>query len=264
MLNNSCKHFHPVKYVIYNGRCIKKEKRKHAILPLDEDLVLCLIFSPYLNMFYQNKLKNNVTFKPGCYLLIAIAGIISMSACKTGKNPEELVKDSLLADSLKKAAAGTVTTTTTKVTTIITSGKAVVNPQKKNGRGEIIVERNQSLEDAYAGMMIEMDTKGIYYRTEVKPSYPGGEKALTKFIQENIVYPPMALDNGAEGNLVVNFAVDEMGVIYTPYINGEEAGYGLDEAALKVVSKMPRWNPGQIKGRNVKSYFSLPIKFRIY
>jgi protein TonB len=37
----------------------------------------------------------------------------------------------------------------------------------------------------------------------------------------------------------------------------------LDEAATTVVSKMPRWNPGQIKGKNVKSYYNLPISFKI-
>lgn len=192
--------------------------------------------------------------------MIMMTGILSFQACKTGKNPDELQKDSLTADSLKKAeaAAGKVTTT------VITTGKAIANPAKKNGRWEIIVERNRQWEEDYARMMLEKDQLGIYYRTEVKPSYPGGEKALAKFIQENIVYPETALENGVEGEVMVGFAVDERGVIYTPVIKGDRAGFGLDEAATAVVSKMPVWNPGQIKGQNVKSYFSLPIKFRIY
>ena len=59
------------------------------------------------------------------------------------------------------------------------------------------------------------------------------------------------------------FARNENGKVYTPVVKGERTGYGLDEAATDVVSKMPRWNPGQIKGKNVKSYYSLPITFRI-
>lgn len=215
-------------------------------------------------MLYQNKVKHNVIIKTSLYLLIVTTGMLSLHACKTGKNADEQLKDSLTADSVEKAEKAAETVTTTKTTTIITTGKAVANPAKKNGRWEVIVERNRKWEEEYANMMLEKDQLGIYYRAEVKPSYPGGEKALAKFIQENIIYPEAAIENGVEGEVMVGFAVDERGVIYTPIIKGDLAGYGLDEAATNVVAKMPVWNPGQIQGRNVKSYFSLPIKFRIY
>lgn len=211
-------------------------------------------------MLYQNKFKHTVTVTTSLFLLTALVAVFSFSACSSNSNSEEeaLRKDSLIADSVAKA------TNLTKVKPLITTGKAKANPAKKNGRWEIIVERDSRWEDEYAKMMMEKDRQGIYYRTEVKPSYPGGEKALAKFIQENIVYPEAALENGVEGEVVVGFAVDERGVIYTPIIKGDLAGYGLDEAATNVVAKMPVWNPGQIRGMNVKSYFSLPIKFRIY
>ncbi len=215
-------------------------------------------------MLYQNKVKHNVIIKTSLYLLIVMTGMLSFSACKTGKNADEQLKDSLRADSLKKAEAAAKIVTSTKTTTVIITGKAVANPAKKNGRGEVIVERDRKWEEEYANMMLEKDRLGIYYRAEIKPSYPGGEKALAKFIQENIIYPEAAIENGVEGEVMVGFAVDERGVIYTPIVKGDLAGYGLDEAATNVVAKMPLWNPGQIQGRNVKSYFSLPIKFRIY
>jgi periplasmic protein TonB len=215
-------------------------------------------------MLYQNKVKHNVIIKTSLYLLIVMTGMLSLNACKTGKNADEQQKDSLTADSVAKAEAAAKAATTNKTTTVIITGKAVANPAKKNGRWEVIVERDRKWEDEYANMMLEKDRLGIYYRTEIKPSYPGGEKALAKFIQENIIYPEAAIENGVEGEVMVGFAVDERGVIYTPIIKGDLAGYGLDEAATTVVAKMPLWNPGQIQGRNVKSYFSLPIKFRIY
>lgn len=211
-------------------------------------------------MLYQNKVKRIVTLTTSLFLFTAMVTVFSFSACSSSPNSEEEAfrKDSLRADSVERANAEV------KVAPTIILGKAVANPAKKNGRWEVIVERDRRWEDEYAQMMMERDRQGIYYRTEVKPSYPGGEKALAKFIQENIVYPEAALENGVEGEVLVGFAVDERGVIYTPIIKGDLAGYGLDEAATDVVAKMPIWNPGQIKGMNVKSYFSLPIKFRIY
>lgn len=220
-------------------------------------------------MLYQKKVKKNVTVKTAGYLLTAVAGMLSFSACSGDTDTEaELKADSLAivaaTDSLTKAELAKSESSTTTTTVTYATGKAVPNPEKKNGRWEVIIERNAKWEEEYAKMMLERDRLGIYYRTEIKPSYPGGEKALAKFIQENIVYPDAALENGVEGDVLVGFAVDENGMIYTPVVNGDLAGYGLDEAATAVVSKMPVWNPGQIRGRNVKSYFSLPIRFRIY
>lgn len=226
-----------------------------------DELVLCLIHSCIVTMLYQNKVKRIVTVISSLFLLTSMAAVFSLSACSTASNTEEETqrKDSLFTDSVERAENAAKTTTLT-----VKTGTAIANPAKKNGRWEIIVERDRRWDEEYAKMMLERDRQGIYYRTEVKPSYPGGEKALAKFIQENIVYPETALENGVEGEVVVGFAVDEKGVIYTPVVKGDIAGYGLDEAATNVVAKMPLWNPGQIKGQNVKSYFSLPIKFRIY
>lgn len=229
-------------------------------------LVLCQLHAGIVIMLYQNKVKHTVTVRTSFFMLTAMAVVIGFSACSSTSNTEAeaQLKDSLAADSVERALTASETVTTTKTTTVITTGTAVANPAKKNGRWEIIVERDRRWEEEYAKMMLEKDRMGIYYRTEVKPSYPGGEKALAKFIQENIVYPEAALENGVEGEVMVSFAVDERGAIYTPVVKGDLAGYGLDEAATNVVAKMPVWNPGQIRGQNVKSYFSLPIRFRIY
>lgn len=146
------------------------------------------------------------------------------------------------------------------------SGVAKPNTAKAHGKGQIIFQPNweKTYDQQYANTVIEMDQEGIYSRAEIKPSFPGGEKALAKFIQDNIVYPDAALEQGVEGTVNVNFAVDENGKVYTPKIKGNREGYGLDEASLDVVSKMPKWNPGQIKGKNVKSYYTLPISFEIH
>ena len=37
----------------------------------------------------------------------------------------------------------------------------------------------------------------------------------------------------------------------------------LDEEAVRIVSEMPKWTPGQVKGKNVASYFNLPVTFRL-
>ena len=200
-------------------------------------------------------------------LLPIIMGLMAitfgMISCKSGGNSKEAITDSLQAkitadsiakvnqeDAMKKSMA---------------TGMAKPNPDKKHGKGKVVFQSDweANYDKEYSALVIEMDKEGIYSRAEIKPSFPGGQQALAKFIQENIVYPEPAIDNGVEGTVDVVFAVDENGKVYTPRLKNEKQGYGMDEASLDVVSKMPKWNPGQIKGKNVKSYYTLPISFVI-
>jgi protein TonB len=61
----------------------------------------------------------------------------------------------------------------------------------------------------------------------------------------------------------LSFAVDEAGKIYTPVVKSEKMGYGLEEEAIRVIQKMPKWNPGSIKGKNVKTRFEIPVTYVI-
>jgi len=108
-----------------------------------------------------------------------------------------------------------------------------------------------------------MDKTGIYNYTEVLPAFAGGESALESYIVNNIEYPQEAIDNNIEGIVNVRFAVDEKGNVSNVSTVGEKIGYGLEEKAIKVVSEMPKWTPGQVKGKNVKTWRTLPINYRL-
>jgi len=110
---------------------------------------------------------------------------------------------------------------------------------------------------------MNQDKSGYYSSVEVLPMFPGGQNALDNFVNNNIEYPANATDNGIEGKVTVNFAVDEMGKVSNPKIVGKPLGYGLEDEVLRVVNKMPTWTPGIIKGKNVKTYYTLPINFKI-
>ena len=109
----------------------------------------------------------------------------------------------------------------------------------------------------------EMDKEGIYVNTDVMPEYPGGKKAIQKFIEENIQYPQAAIDDDVEGTVQITFAVDENGNVYKATTAGKDIGYGLEQEALRVVKKMPKWTPGKVNGKNVKTRLSLPVVFLI-
>jgi protein TonB len=94
------------------------------------------------------------------------------------------------------------------------------------------------------------------------PQFPGGEIELYKFIRENLKYPSQAQEAGIQGKVILNFVVGRDGKITNiKVVRG--IGFGCDEEAIRVLQKMPRWNPGKMGGRSVPVYFTFPITFKL-
>ena len=117
--------------------------------------------------------------------------------------------------------------------------------------------------DADANAKIEKDKMGYYIHTEVLPSYSGGQVALEAYVNNSIEYPQEAIDNSVEGTVNVQFLVDEKGNVSEVKTIGNKLGSGLEEEAIRVVSAMPKWTPGQVKGKDVKTWRTLPITYRL-
>src|SRR4030095_12809616 len=107
------------------------------------------------------------------------------------------------------------------------------------------------------------DKNGVYESTEVRPAYPGGQSALEDYIARQIEYPQMAIDDNKEGTVTVQFVVDDNGKVTDAKVLGSNLGDGLDDEAVRVISQMPKWEPGKVKGKNVKTRLTLPITYRL-
>lgn len=100
----------------------------------------------------------------------------------------------------------------------------------------------------------------IFTVVEDQPSYPGGEEARIRYLQENLRYPQMAREAGIQGTVFVTFVVERDGsVTDVRVLRG--IGGGCDEEAVRVVQNMPRWNPGRQRGQPVRVQFNMPIRF---
>jgi protein TonB len=92
------------------------------------------------------------------------------------------------------------------------------------------------------------------------PTFPGGDEIWMNFIASNIKYPLMAKESGTTGTVHVRFVIEPDGSI-SNVTSIRPLGAGCDEEAIRVVSKMPKWNPGKQNGKAVRVWFILPIKF---
>ena len=97
---------------------------------------------------------------------------------------------------------------------------------------------------------------------EIMPEFPGGTEALLSFIKDNLEYPQKAIDEQTEGRVIIRFVVNSNGEISDPTIL-KGINKNLDQAAIDVINKLPRWKPGQQDGQPVSVQFTLPIVFKL-
>ncbi len=103
----------------------------------------------------------------------------------------------------------------------------------------------------------------VFTVVEEMPSFPGGETEKTKFIQSNIKFPDSAIKKQITGKCFLKFTITKDGsVTDVVVLKGVADCPECDEEAKRVVSSMPKWNPGKQKGRAVATYYNLPINFQ--
>jgi protein TonB len=107
------------------------------------------------------------------------------------------------------------------------------------------------------------EKKQIYTYVENPPSFPGGEKALSKYFVENIIYPNDAKEKGIEGKVYLQFVINSEGSVTDIKVIRGAGNTSLDEEAIRVVKTMPKWIPGKQNGKIVDVQFTLPIVFKL-
>ncbi|PLX07136.1 MAG: hypothetical protein C0594_06495 [Marinilabiliales bacterium] len=93
---------------------------------------------------------------------------------------------------------------------------------------------------------------------KVKPMFPGGEKAMMKFLQDNVRFPSHILEMAGTGKVFVKFVIDEKGKVKDAIVlRGLDPL--VDKEVLRVVNIMPDWTPGEQFTKKVPVEFVLPI-----
>jgi thiol-disulfide isomerase/thioredoxin len=117
--------------------------------------------------------------------------------------------------------------------------------------------------------------------------FPGGLPVLMKFLSANIKYPREAELYGIGGRVIIKFIVEKDGTItnaevekidikdhlslgkFDKYSASEKqsirfsATNQLVKEALRVVDKMPKWDPAMRRGKPARAKYSLPITFNL-
>lgn len=96
-----------------------------------------------------------------------------------------------------------------------------------------------------------------------KAEYKEGMDELMNFIGQNLTYPKAAVDAKIEGRVILKFIVNEDGTL-SDIKTTQKLGGGCDEEVIRVIKMTNgKWNPAKKEKRAIKSYFQLPIAFRL-
>ncbi len=102
-----------------------------------------------------------------------------------------------------------------------------------------------------------------FLTAETMPSFQGGDlNTFRKWVQDNVRFPQIALENGIQGRVTLSFVIEKDGrltniqVLMTP-------DRSLSEEAIRVLNKSPKWSPGKQRNQVVRIKYTLPVDFRM-
>ena len=103
---------------------------------------------------------------------------------------------------------------------------------------------------------------GTFVIVESQPEFPGGMGELMRFLQKNLRYPAAARQARVQGKVIVEFLVGTDGSISDIKVKHSVCPE-LDAEAMRVIGLMPKWRPGEQRGKAVSVRYEMPIEFRL-
>lgn len=132
--------------------------------------------------------------------------------------------------------------------------RPVCEKDYENGYASGIAAYNENVGKNYGNVFVVVENM---------PQFPGGELALRKFIAENVKYPQDAKEKRVQGKVFVSFVINEEGAVVDLGLARGSGCLSIDKEALRVVSSLPKFEPGTQRGVPVKVSYTVPINFQL-
>ena len=104
------------------------------------------------------------------------------------------------------------------------------------------------------------DNRPIVCYSPALPEFPGGRKAMIRFIKTHIKYPEQAIKDNVEGTIIIKYLVGKNGKLSQFQII-QSLSRECNAEVIRVFKLMPLWKPGDNAGGNL--YFQFPVTFEL-
>jgi protein TonB len=141
--------------------------------------------------------------------------------------------------------------------TVCAWSQATPEPTRETSESELITMPEPPMEDG-------SDTNRVYTVVEKNAEFPGGQAAMMEYMSKNIHYPAAEREAFIQGRVFLKYVVRRDGSITdVRLVRGVDGGPGLAREAMRVVSGMPRWSPGELHGQKVNVEMTIPVIFKL-
>jgi protein TonB len=137
---------------------------------------------------------------------------------------------------------------------------AIVDDVKETVSNEPVPENIEVVQESEP--VIEEEEPAFVF-VEEQATFQGGDvQTFREWVQKNLVYPPVAVENGIFGRVTVQFAVSSRGdVTDVKILRGVDPS--LDKETIRVIMSSPKWGAAKQGGRAVKQQFVIPVIFML-
>jgi periplasmic protein TonB len=102
--------------------------------------------------------------------------------------------------------------------------------------------------------------QGIFNPAE-PATFMGGDLAdFHAWVQKNLIYPQLALDNNIFGKVIIQFAINSKGELVDIKLL-RSIDKSIDEETIRVLKMSPKWVPAKQGGTPTKQLFTMPVSF---
>jgi protein TonB len=102
----------------------------------------------------------------------------------------------------------------------------------------------------------------VFKKLDQLPEFPGGNDGMLHYLTGHVHYPSKARKKNIQGKVVITFVVNKNGSVVDPKVT-RSVNEEIDEEAMRVIKGMPKWKPGLMDGKPVKTLYHLPITFKL-
>lgn len=100
--------------------------------------------------------------------------------------------------------------------------------------------------------------------SDIPAMFPGGKDSLNAFIKKHVQYPEPERRLSKEGEVHIKFLVEKDGTLSDIQIVKVVVGApGFTKETMQLMRAMPKWTPAKTKGKIVRVYYTLPVKFKL-
>jgi hypothetical protein len=107
-------------------------------------------------------------------------------------------------------------------------------------------------------LYLDSDSQAVLITPEINPVFPGGEKEMYYFIEQNINKSLLSTID-TSGQIFAQFKVDTFGNLMDIKIL-KSLDKTADNEFLRILNLMPKWDPGSIYGKPIEVEMILPLR----